>query len=106
MQLEHGGNPMMANGGVVEPAEAWVEVSYMDKDGIDWAKDRLTEDKVRSVLRESSIKCVSGDCPGASGISLDSGIRELVFYVPVDQQTKDVEVIKSEMENLNKKGER
>ncbi len=101
MQLEHGGNPMMANGGTVEPAEAWIELSYKDKNGIDWAKDRLTEDKVKSVLRTAAISCINGDCLAGSGITIDSGVRDIVYYVPVDQKEKAEEAIKQELEDLN-----
>ncbi len=101
MQLEHGGNPMMKNGGSVKPAEAWIELSYKDKDGIDWAKDRLTEDKITSVLTDAGIKCLSGNCPAGSGITLDTGVRDIVFYVPLDQKNKAVSAIKAELKLLN-----
>ncbi len=101
MQREHGGNPMMEYGGNVDPAESWVEVTYQDADGIDWAKDRLIEDKVRDVFEDAGINCISGNCLIGSGITIDSQVRDIVFYVPLDQKEEAVEAIKEEFKDLN-----
>lgn len=85
----------MADGGEVR-----INLEYVDPEGIDWAKDRLIEDKIEAILKDQGIKCRRGGCNSGSGIDLQSGERDIGFVVPAKHSDKAVKAIKKELESL------
>ncbi|MBN4061690.1 hypothetical protein JYU20_00650 [Bacteroidales bacterium AH-315-I05] len=91
-------------GGPVTAKKAWIELAYKDPEGIDWAKDRLLEDKIDRVFKKAGIKCRKNSCATGSGIGIageHAGIRDIIYEVSAEQQKKAVNAIKKAFDELS-----